>query len=119
MSEDKGSWSDSGLPYVMAGLDGLPRFTRDGKSSVAASVDITTLLAETDGKPSLDYLYEKAKEIGRVKVEEEYNRKSTEVSICFNTKGGSMVWAKGQSEDVNKAFQNAIKEARLIRDGYR
>jgi hypothetical protein len=118
MSEDKGSWGDGDIAYVTTGADGLPRM-RKGGASIPTAMDITTLLSETDGKPSLDYLYEEAKKIGRVKVEEEYNRKSTEVSICFNTKGGSRVWAKGQSEDVNKAFQNAIKEARLIRDGYR
>jgi hypothetical protein len=115
---DKGSWSDGDIAYVTTGADGLPRMTKGGVS-IPTEIDITTLLSETDGKPTLDYLYEEAKKIGRVKVEEEWNRKKTEVSICFNTKGGSTIWAKGDDTDVNIAFQKAIKEARSIRDGYR
>lgn len=114
MTEDKGSWSDSELPYVVAGLDGLPRFSKDGRTSVATAIDVTTLLAETDGKPTLDYLYATAKSIGRVKVEEDWNGKSTEVSIRFHTKGGSTIWAKGDDSDVVTAFQKAIAEARVL-----
>lgn len=115
---DKGSWSDGDIAYVTTGADGLPRMTKDGVS-IPTAMDITTLLAETDGEPTLDYLYEEAGKIGRVKVEEAYSRKKTEVSICFDTAGGSTIWAKGEDAKVVKAFQKAIKEARSIRDGYR
>lgn len=119
MSEESiGSWSDGDdLAYVVAGLDGLPslRLPKTG-ASMAMPIDVTTIAS---GKSTLDYLYQQAKEIGRVKVEEEWNGKTTEVSIRFNTKGGSVVWAKGEDADVNVAFEKAIKEARSIRDGYR
>lgn len=119
MSGDLGSWSDGDdLAYVVAGLDGLPSLRLATGASMAMPIDVTTI-STTVGKSTLDYLYQQAKEIGRVKVEEDWQGKTTEVSIRFTTKGGSTIWAKGEDPDVNVAFERAIKEARSIRDGYR
>lgn len=59
---------------------------------------------------TLDYLWEQASSLGRVKVDHgiidgQY------VEIQFKRKSGSLVYAKGYSSDIREAFRLVIAEA--------
>lgn len=63
---------------------------------------------------TLDDLWRRAEQLGRIEVDHRFGDKAYRVQIRFQRGSGSMVWATGHADDIVTAMCQAISEAEAI-----
>ncbi len=60
---------------------------------------------------TLDQLWAKAEQLGKIEVDHAFGSKAYRVRIMFSRKSGSTVWAEAQDMTIALAISKAIEEA--------